>query len=384
MIKSHNRKGFCVSFHDIQLFSAFLFFLLIPLKNTGIVHYVIWLGVIATTANVFFTLKNTGCEKKYVVIFCMILLTMIVSLFTSNKNIDSGLFYAVVCYFSLYWLIALNSHFSFAEREKDTIFRFAVMSGIVFSVYSFMPFAYYRDNNTVAPTLTLYFGNSNLTGIYLFATICLLSVLFSRARHKKLLALLIAYLFYLTWLTGARTCMVAAVFVLVSSIVPVRFHVPKVVVVVAFLFPIVFVPLYLALFRSGYADITLMGKSLFSGRQGTFLDYLSLLHTPLQWCVGNLGEANLANAHNAPLAHLCSTGLIGTSLFYGMMLNKVLNSTKNSSTKMQRTALICILGFFLQSSGEASIFLGGFPGSVFVYLLFLCMREENDADNICI
>lgn len=64
MIESYNRKGLCVGFHDIQLFSAFLFFLLIPLKNTGIVHYVIWLGVIATTANVFFTLKNTGCKKK--------------------------------------------------------------------------------------------------------------------------------------------------------------------------------------------------------------------------------------------------------------------------------------------------------------------------------
>lgn len=72
----------------------------------------------------FFTLKNTGCEKKHVMIFCMILLTMIVSLFTSNKKIDSGLYYAIVCYFSLYWLIALNNHFSFAEREKNTIFRF--------------------------------------------------------------------------------------------------------------------------------------------------------------------------------------------------------------------------------------------------------------------
>lgn len=384
MMESCNRKGLYVSFHDIQLFSAFLFFLLIPLKNTGIVHYVIWLGVIATTANVVVTLKSVKCEKKYIMIFYILLLIMTVSLFTSNKNIDSGLPYAVVCYISLYWLIALNNRFLFTERIKNSIFRFAVMSGVLFSLYSFMPFAYYRDNNTVSPTLTLYFGNSNLAGIYLFATICLLSVFFSRTRHKKLLALLIIYLFYLTWLTGARTCMIAAAFVLVSSILPARFRVPKVVVVVAFLFPIVFVPLYLALYRSGYKDITLMGKSLFSGRQGTFLDYLSLLRTPFQWCVGNLGEANFANAHNAPLAHLCSTGLIGASLFYGMILNKMLKSAGNSTTKMQRTALICILGFFLQSSGEASIFLGGFPGSVFIYLLFLCMQEENDADSICI
>ena len=58
MIESYNRKGLCVSFHDIQLLSAFLFFLLIPLKNTGNVNLVIWLGVLVTTANVFFYIEK--------------------------------------------------------------------------------------------------------------------------------------------------------------------------------------------------------------------------------------------------------------------------------------------------------------------------------------
>lgn len=120
----------------------------------------------------------------------------------------------------------------------------------------------------------------------------------------------------------------------------------------------------------------IMGKSLFSGRQGTFTDYLSLLRTNFQWIVGNLGEASFANAHNAPLAHLCSTGLLGTILFYGMMLKKTLACCENDNP-VARTALICILGLFIQSSGEASIFLGGFPGIEFVYVLFyLAGRKE--------
>ena len=170
--------------------------------------------------------------------------------------------------------------------------------------------------------------------------------------------------------------MIAAIFVFASAILPIKIRIPKMIVALCFAFPILFVPMYLMLFRSGYADLMIMGKSLFSGRQGTFTDYLSLLRTNFQWIVGNLGEASFANAHNAPLAHLCSTGLLGTILFYGMMLKKTLACCENDNP-VARTALICILGLFIQSSGEASIFLGGFPGIEFVYVLFyLAGRKE--------
>ena len=49
-----------VCFHDIQLLAAFLVFLLIPLKSTGIIHYVILLGAAATLGNIVYTL----CRKK--------------------------------------------------------------------------------------------------------------------------------------------------------------------------------------------------------------------------------------------------------------------------------------------------------------------------------
>lgn len=377
MVKEHTHREFKVSLHDIQLFAAFLFFLLIPLKNTGIIHYVIWLGVIATTANIVLTIYNNGTERKYIVVFFVLLIDVIVSLFTTNEQFASGLLYAVVCYFSLYWTIALNDTFLQNKKTIDTIYRFGIFSGLLFSVYSRMPFAYYRDNNTVSPTLTLYFGNSNLAGIYIFAVICIIMIYLKSAKKKGLVGILVAYLLYLLWMTGARTCMIAAIFVVASAILPVKIRIPKWAVVVCFAFPIVFVPIYLTLFRSGYADVMIMGKDLFSGRQGTFMDYLSLLHTNLQWIVGNLGEAGFANAHNAPLAHLCSTGLFGTILFYGLILKKTLACCENNNP-VARTALICILGLFIQSSGEASIFLGGFPGIEFVYVLFYLAGRKED------
>ena len=377
MVEKHALRELKLSLHDVQLFAAFLFFLLIPLKKTGITHYVIWLGVIATTANIILTIYNNGVERKYIVLFFVLLIDIVISLFTTDEPFESGLLYAVVCYFSLFWTIALNDAFLQNKKTIDTIYRFGIFSGLLFSIYSRMPFAYYRDNNTISPTLTLYFGNSNLAGIYIFAVICIIMIYLKNTKKKAFDVILVAYLLYLLWMTGARTCMVAAIFVVVSAILPVKIKIPKLIVVACFAFPIVFVPIYLLLFRNGFAGLMIMGKDLFSGRQGTFTDYLSLLHTDFQWIVGNLGEAGFANAHNAPLAHLCSTGLLGATLFYGMILKKTLACCENDNP-VARTALICILGLFIQSSGEASIFLGGFPGIEFVYVLFyLAGRKES-------
>lgn len=112
MIKKYSYRVFGISFHDVQLFSAVLFFLLIPLKNTGIVHYVIWLGVIATTGNIVLTAYNNGVKKKDVGLFLVLLVNIVVNLIATRDQLAGNLLYAIVCYFSLYWVIALNDTFS--------------------------------------------------------------------------------------------------------------------------------------------------------------------------------------------------------------------------------------------------------------------------------
>lgn len=370
-----------VSFHEMQLFSAFLFFLLIPLKNSGVVHYVIWVGALSIMGNTAITVYRNKIEKRCIVEFLILLLVVVLSLCTTEKQYASGLLYSVLCYFSLYWVIALNDTFLKNERTTDAVYKFGVYSGLLFTLYSFMPFAYYRDNDTVSPTLTLYFGNSNLTGIYIFCTICIIIIYKKNVKGKALKALLyalVAYLLYLLWMTGARTCIVAMLFVILSSVLPAKYKIPNLVIILCFLIPILFVPMYLLLYKTGYTSIEIMGKAIFSGRQHTYRTYLSLLGNAAQWLVGNLGEAGLANAHNAPLAHLCSTGIIGITVFYGMLLRKTLECNRNDS-RIARSTLICILGIYIQSSGEASMLLGGFPGIVFVYILFYLAGKEEYA-----
>ncbi len=371
-------RKFNVCFHDIQLLAAFLVFLLIPLKSTGIIHYVILLGAAATLGNIVYTLCINKVKKRYLAIFAALALNAAVSLLTTDKLPAEGLLYAMVCYFLLFWMIALNNTFLINKHTVEVIYAFGIASGILFAAYSLMPFAYYRDDNTISPMLTLYFGNSNLTGIYIFAVVCILLVYMRTAKIKWPTGLLTVYLLYLLWKTGARTCIFAAMFVIggMIALILTKRKISGTFAAVCFALPILFVPAYLMLFRSGAADTVILGKTLFTGRQVTYREYLALLENGVQWIVGNLCEAGLNNAHNAPLAHLCSTGLFGTVLFYGMMLKKILTCTENENPASQ-TALLCLIGMFMQSSGEASLFLGGFPGSVFVYIFF-CLAGRSD------
>lgn len=369
MLKDQTQYRWAISFHNIELFAAFLFFLLIPFKNTGIIHYVIWLGAVATMCNVGLTAYYCRVERKTFLSFLVLLLVLSISLIVSSSINTDGLLYSVLCYIALFWTIALNNTFYKNEKKIESILRFAICSGVLFSVYSFFPFAYYRDDRTISPNLTLFFGNSNLTGIYIFCVVCILLVATRKKRKRFALSVLILYLLYLLWKTGARTCILAALFVVPFSILSKKNYVPKIAVLLCFFLPILFVPMYLILYREGYSDIVILGKDLFSGRQFTYKMYLSYLQNTIQWLFGNLGVAGFQNAHNAPLAHVCSTGLIGTTVFYSMLLRKTMECRLNQN-KIACIALICILGLFIQSIGEASIFLGGFPGIVFVYILF--------------
>ena len=203
--------------------------------------------------------------KKHAVLFVVLLIDIVVSLFATDKQFASGMLYAVVCYFSLFWIIILNNTFLQNEEAVVTIYKFGIFSGVLFAIYSFMPFAYYRDNNTVSPTLTLYFGNSNLAGIYIFAAICIIMIYIRSSKKKGLVGILLAYLLYLLWMTGVRTCMIAAIFVITSAILPAKTRIPKLIVVGCFAFPIAFVPAYLKIFKSGYADLVIMGKRTLFG-----------------------------------------------------------------------------------------------------------------------
>ena len=97
--------------------------------------------------------------------------------------------------------------------------------------------------------------------------------------------------------------------------------------------------------------------------------------------MGNLCEVSLQNAHNAPLAVLCSLGVIGAVLFFGLFYRAVWTNNTAINHPTARTSVAALLAICVASCGEASMFLGGFPGVGFMFL-FLWLSNYRSADSV--
>ena len=84
------------------------------------------------------------------------------------------------------------------------------------------------------------------------------------------------------------------------------------------------------------------------------------------------------NAHNSIVSVLTSVGAIGLVCFYAFYLRTLGFVNENESSAVRTISLICILGLFIQSSMEASYFLGGFPGVMFLSTFILLSNYKDD------
>ena len=148
---------------------------------------------------------------------------------------------------------------------------------------------------------------------------------YKERKHKALSSLIVIALFYLCWLTESRSSLIACILALIYTLFFSGKKIPNIIVCLVVATPILFFPIYLALYRNGFNNLTLLGKQLFSGRQYTYTEYLNQLNTPYRWLFGDLGETLFSNAHNAPLMILCSIGLVGLFVtYYGLIRNLII------------------------------------------------------------
>ena len=107
------------------------------------------------------------------------------------------------------------------------------------------------------------------------------------------------------------------------------------------------------------------------------MEYLSYLDGWGKRCFGNFSKACFQNAHNIAVAVLSSTGVVGLSAFFSFYLKLLTGINKETNTAIRNICIVCILGFFIQSSMEASLFLGGFPG-IMIVTTFVLLSNYND------
>lgn len=229
--------------------------------------------------------------------------------------------------------------------------------------------------------LMLGYSNSNTTGAYLFLVIILLVLLYQKEKRKIVKGAVIAIecmLLSFIIATQSRTAFLLAAAAILYDILPYTLRLTKRFSTILVFLPAVFSVLYLWAYRKGYlAAATILGKSIFSGRQYGFAETQQLTLFG-QYANGAFGGLNVY------LAVSTTVGLIGTVLWWIVYTRFVsldfLDRSDTGSNKGLSRFCFCLL--LLYGCTESCIFTGGtvFAGMVGIILIAIA-ANGNRADD---
>lgn len=263
---------------------------------------------------------------------------------------------------------------------KKFIFAVNLVISVVLIGFSFMPGIAYSGK--LEDSLYLGFNNPNETAVYLMANICILMLFFDvlkRWLYKIPLLCVIAYLSYLLYCTNSRTALIATILVIVYQLFARKWRVPKWVIFVAVLFPVIFLQVYAYLFENHYfLDAEILDKPFYSGREDDFIRVLDNLKG--EWLFGDAGKYHFTNLHNGPLSILASVGVMGYVTYLLSIFSTLRYYYNGIKTKSQTIALIAILAIFVHSSAEATFIVGGTHYSIIVATFYLLLRDDGEEE----
>lgn len=354
-----------VMFALMILYMAFF-----PLGNRVIVNLVricTILDILAIGALTFYQYQDRfrpGEALAFYVLISIIICSFIVySIVPTLDNMLSVL--SILC---LLLLISISDRIKIDKSLITFIYSCSIVMALVEIGYSQTKYAHwngYREHIH----LVLGIENPNLTAIFLFLIYAMLIITMKGQKHRWIAILLEGYLLWMIWQTYSRAVIIAAIVLSLVTFGKKLVRIPKLIILGCCAVPFIFVPIYMDLYQR-MSNFQILGKSIFSGRQNDFINYLSMIDTPMKQLFGNLGLNMFQNAHNGPLAIYTAIGLIGTIAFYYILIKRLVKASERASA-MGNVAIVAILSCFLHSCGEAALFLGGFPGIVFMFAMFV-------------
>lgn len=366
-----------------------LYFFEVPIVHLGILSTLIWFP--SVLLSFIFCLVNLKYAEKSQVIKCMILgFILTLSFVLGGKFLSKELYVAMLCFFNSVLSISVFSSYCISERTIKFIKFCCCIISIAFIVYYKTPIAYKAINDEgiafESETLAFNLDNSNMAGIFLYLLFCMLFVFFKKENKliKKIFwsILMCTMLFFMNG-TGTRSCMFAALATLVLGMMSSNIRrIPPFFIVITMIVPIVFILGITQLYKSGFSDMELLGKSLFTGREKMYIDMLEQVDTIPKILFGNFPHWGLQNSHNGPLTIYLSTGIIGLYLVYSIYYNAVKMMNSNSTNGEKSISIICLccmLGLIIESSAEAALFTGGFPLVNFVTTFFIISSTEENS-----
>lgn len=324
-----------------------------------------------------------------ILIFIVIGINMILSLIYGEGVITLSLAKAIFCFFMTYMLMVATSRSRINKYTFDFVFICSVLASILFIVYYFTPIAYIAQNSEgeryISDSFTCNLRNPNYTGIVLYVLFGNLLINLKFRKNKVLLLLLIFAVVFLIWKTKSRTCFLSVILTVLFYISYIVRHknnnkVNKTVILLIMLIPILFIWIYLSLYYSGFQNVVILNKPLFSGREMTFVESIENVNDIIEVLIGNIFGTQLGNAHNGPLAIFTSTGLIGLILIYALYVRSI--NDINKGTLVSSMCVVCILGIFIHSSAEATFMIGSTSSMIGIGSLFF-LSSYNEKSYYC-
>lgn len=370
--KIHFCKLLCVSI----LITTLLFFLVLPLRSTIIRHGVVLIGSLLVYSAALHRILTTRLSIKYFALISWLLIQLFFETLILSGSFDFDLIYSTLNFIALTIIMSTDSpNRLLDDSTKKAVLRFAQVATIILLVLSRSNIAYLSETGYNNGFLVLGMTNSNLTGMLLFGIFSILIIYSDNEKHKTITGILLLVLLYLIYLSGSRSALISALVIFIYAVFFSDKRLPKPIILVSVVFPVIVIPIYLSLFNQLGIGAKFLGKPLFSGRQYALLQVLSEKRSVVELLFGNVVRSNFTNtnAPNAPLAIFMFSGLVGVLIFYYLVIRKVIQRNDHSSSKMSRIAIICVLSFFIQSAAETFMFTGIFPGVAFMYLVSVLM-----------
>ena len=316
----------------------------------------------------YWLLALSCITDKFDIRYFLITLLLLLFLYIWGKNSFSYEFLILLLSFTLSTTVWNAGK---KIKKSESLDKFICLVSIIQALYLiylyFSPRAYYANysQGIVSTYLTLGFPNSNEAGMIVYSTIISLLICFMCFSNKLLKFLIIgilAFLGYLLFLTGSRTCIFGVIFFIAFVLYNRKgkkvLYKSKVFLFAIVIFPLIFLYLYVYLFNNGYVFNSIFNdKSFFSGREYLYLERLKEWDNYL---TGNLNEFKFNNVHNGLLSILSNTGIIGFILYISYTVLNLFDLQNNEGNSLiSRMGFIALLSIFILSSFESSFLTGG-------------------------
>ena len=357
---------------------ALMLYIMIPLQN-GMVN-IVYKGIVLITFGCFLLLSIMPVKRSEILagskeLLCIVLLvvTILASLLLSegNINFDTHIM-GILGFIEMPLAIILMDCVRYNEKNVKFVLYINILIAIVFSILSMTEYAY----SGVLDSLYLGYSNPNATAIYLMLNQAILIMFLPMIRKwiiKCCVIGLCAYEEYLIFLTDSRTCILVSVVIIAYYFLGKRIKIPKWIIAVAIVFPLVFLLVYSYMYANGeYMNLQILGKDLYSGREVYFLDQFSQLAG--NYAFGDIQQYHFTNMHNGPLTIIASCGILGYIwwfLFYFFTIRRYYSGAKSP---LQFISLVAIFGVFIHSSSEAVLIVGGAHYSIIVATFYWILK----------